>query len=53
MKTYYECLPQHLYLIAEPKTKIEERQQQHKKEKNGKKENVLESRTEKDWAKKI
>ena len=37
--------------LAERKTKIEERQQ-HKKKKNGKKESVLESRIEKDWAKK-
>ena len=34
------------------KTKIEERQQQHKKEKNEKNEKVLESRIEKDCAKK-
>ena len=38
--------------LAERKTKIEERQQQHKKEKNEKNEKVLESRIEKDCAKK-
>ena len=38
--------------MAERKTKIEERQQQHKKEKNEKNEKVLESRIKKDCAKK-